>query len=116
MSVELESVKLKKLFDKKKGGLTQAKFGEMFAIGSQGVVCHYLNGRLLLNVEVAKKFAKGLNITVRDFSPRLADEIENGVGEETFRVPVTIMIRPELRGKMLKVLACLLYTSDAADE
>jgi phage repressor protein C with HTH and peptisase S24 domain len=39
------------------------------------MVWQYLNGRSPLNLRVALKFARGLQVPVREFSPRLADEL-----------------------------------------
>lgn len=74
-----ESSDLKKIFQERKEskkGVTQAKAAEALGI-TQGAVNHYLNGINALNAKTASDFAKFLNANVRDFSPRLADEIEN---------------------------------------
>lgn len=72
-----EAAKLRALFDKRpKPRLSQAKFGEEFQIGSQGVVWQYLNAHIPLNIKQAVRFAKGLNCSVADFSPRLYEELK----------------------------------------
>ena len=55
---------------------SQSAFAEEFGLGTQGNVWQYLNAKSPLNAQAAAKFAKGLGVFVRDFSPRLADEIE----------------------------------------
>lgn len=51
---------------------SQSEFGKRTGLGSQGNVGHYLNGRQPLSLEVAQKFADGLEISIASFSPRLA--------------------------------------------
>lgn len=71
-----EAEKLRRIFEARPlPRLSQAKFGEQYEIGSQGVVWQYLNARIPLNVEQAVRFARGLNCAVADFSPRLAAEL-----------------------------------------
>ena len=55
--------------------MSQDEFGELYKIGNQSAMSHFLNATLQLNLDVALKFAKGLNISVADFSPRLAKEM-----------------------------------------
>lgn len=100
--------RLKALFAKNSAGLSQDVFGKKFGIGSQGMVWQYLNNRAPLNVAVAKKFANGLGVSVKEFSPLLAEKIEQeGQGGEvdTRRVATTISMRPKLRGDMLRIYA-----------
>lgn len=66
--------RLKHLFESK-AQYSQDEFGRRFEIGTQGMVWQYLNGRRALNIKAASAFAKGLGISVDEFSPRLADEI-----------------------------------------
>lgn len=71
-----EAEKLRQLFQARPSPqLSQARFGEQNEIGSQGVVWQYLNARIPLNLEQAVRFARGLNCSVADFSPRLAAEL-----------------------------------------
>ncbi len=70
-----ESSKLKALFDER-NKLSQMAFGERFETGAQGMVWQYLNGRSALNVESAIKFARALDCSVSEFSPRLAKLID----------------------------------------
>jgi|GEM_PF-719874 len=58
---------------------TQAEFGEMYEIGNQSAVGHFLHGRTPLSPKAAAGFARGLNCRVADFSPRLADQL-GGLG------------------------------------
>jgi transcriptional regulator with XRE-family HTH domain len=78
MDKDTDSARLKLLFEaaKVRDGFTQASFGKEHGIGSQGMVWQYLSGETPLNVNVAKKFATALKIPVREFSPSLADWIE----------------------------------------
>lgn len=71
-----EATALKRLFEGKKVKISQAAFGALYQIGTQGMVWQYLNNERPLNKDVAVKFAQGLGISVRDFSPRLAKQIE----------------------------------------
>lgn len=66
-----EAKRLKALFAER-NELSQIAFGAKFEIGTQGMVWQYLNARSALNIEAAVKFARALNCTVEDFSPRLA--------------------------------------------
>ena len=72
-----ENAALKEIFNSKKKelGLTQGKLAERFNM-TQPAIGHYLNGLNALNPDIAGKFAEALHITVSDFSPRLAAEIE----------------------------------------
>lgn len=70
-----ESAALKRLFTMH-SKLSQAAFGAEYGLGTQGNVWQYLNAHSPLNAQAAVKFANGLGVSVREFSPRLADEIE----------------------------------------
>lgn len=74
-----EAEALKKLYfgephNGRPGGMTQAAFGTEYGIGAQSVVWQYLNGTIPLNLRAATGFARGLNVKLADFSPRLAKE------------------------------------------
>jgi hypothetical protein len=56
--------------------MSQARFGELYDIGTQGMVWQYLNARRPLNPKAAKAFADGLHLTLADISPKLAALIE----------------------------------------
>jgi hypothetical protein len=71
----LEATKLKALWDDRKQR-TQAEFGEVYGLGNQANVGHYLLGRSPLNVKAALAFATELRCKVSDFSARLAAELE----------------------------------------
>src|SRR5690625_6091779 len=73
-----EAKALKKIIEvyAKDIGVSQRVFGSIAGIGSQSLVCQYLNGRTPLNLAVAVKFAHGLGVQVKDFSPRLAKELQ----------------------------------------
>ena len=66
-----ESADLKVLFFKN-AGMTQKDAAAAWGLGNQSNLAHYLNGRQTLSLEVAIKFAKGLGVSIEDFSPRLA--------------------------------------------
>lgn len=76
--VELEAQSLKRLFDER-AKLSQSAFGHEFDIGTQGMVSQYLLGRRPLNLAAAMKFARGLGVSIGDFSPRLAREASEAV-------------------------------------
>ena len=70
---ELECATLKQLFEEK-STISQREFAAKYAIGTPGNLWQYLNGRRALNLDVAVKIAKGLDVEVKDFSPRLAEK------------------------------------------
>ncbi|OLS61541.1 LexA family transcriptional regulator [Pseudomonas putida] len=72
-----ECLRLKAIFNSKKKdlGLTQEKLAHQLEM-NQSSVSHYLNGVNPLNAQVAAAFSRILKVPVRDFSERLADEIE----------------------------------------
>lgn len=73
-------VRLKKLYEERAPeGMSQKEFGELFAIGNQGMVWQYLNGWSPLNVEAAAKFARGLNCTIHDISPQMAKMLRSSI-------------------------------------
>lgn len=53
---------------------TQAVFGELHEIGTQGAVGQFLRGETPLSLKAARGFAAGLKCEIADFSPRLAAE------------------------------------------
>lgn len=66
-----ECAALKKLFVEK-SQLSQREFAAKYQVGTSGFVWQLLNGRRPLNLEVAVKFAKALQVDISSFSPRLA--------------------------------------------
>ena len=83
---QMECAQLKILFNnKKKGlGLTQSLLAERFKM-TQPAIGHYLNGINALNAKIAAQFAEALQVSVADFSPRLAKELEELTA--TLRLP-----------------------------
>jgi hypothetical protein len=71
-----DAERLRALFTER-ATVSQAKFGELYGIGTQGMVWQYLNARRPLNPKAAKGFADGLQLTIADISPRLAALIES---------------------------------------
>ncbi|MES4613565.1 LexA family transcriptional regulator [Ewingella sp. CoE-038-23] len=73
---QLEDAKrLKALYESKKKELKVTQYTIADELGiSQGAVGHYLNGRNALNAKIAASFAKVLEISIADFSPKLAKE------------------------------------------
>jgi len=66
---------------------TQAKFGQIYGLGSQGLIHQYLHGLIPLNLIAAGKFAAGLKCEIGDFSPTLAAEAEKlGAKSEIQRI------------------------------
>lgn len=83
-TVRTEAEALKRIFEERARGVSQERFGQDLEIGSQGMVWQYLNGRRPLNLSAALKFAKGLQVKMKAFSPRLAAELDAaGVHEPT---------------------------------
>lgn len=68
-----ECAALKKLFTEK-AQMSQREFAAKYQVGTAGFVWQLLNGRRPLNLEVAVKFAKALQINISEFSPRLAQK------------------------------------------
>lgn len=102
-----EAQALKSAFEAhaRSAGLSQERFGLEFDIGSQGMVWQYLNGHRPLNLSVALKFARGLNVPVETFSPRLAHELRAaGVMESTGLYTATESINI-LRASRIPVVA-----------
>ena len=71
-----EAAALRRLFDSKTTKISQEAFGALYQIGNQSMVFQYLDNRRPLNKDAAVKFARGLKVSVKDFSPRLARDIE----------------------------------------
>lgn len=74
----LENDALKEIFNAKKKalGLTQESIAEKMGM-TQGAVGAYLRGINPLNAQAASLFAQFLQVSVEEFSPRLAAEIGN---------------------------------------
>lgn len=80
-----DAARLKALFEARteligKKLISQADFGEKYGIGSQGMVSQYLQARRPLNVDAAVAFAKGLGVSIEQFSPQLASFIQHAAG------------------------------------
>lgn len=77
-----EAAALKNLFERYQASqlrsgvkVTQIGFAHDHGIGTtQGIIWQYLNAKIPLNLQAAVKFAEGLRVQVKDFSPRLAAE------------------------------------------
>jgi hypothetical protein len=67
--------RLKALFDKREPKISQSDFGSQFELGTQGMVSQYLLARRPLNIKAATAFARGLGVSVADFSPHIAAQI-----------------------------------------
>lgn len=77
---ELEASVLSRLYvERLTGQMSQAEFGERFKIGTQGMVSQYLTGRRPLNLPAAVAFSRGLGVPIREFSPRIADQIQEAI-------------------------------------
>lgn len=57
----------------------QGAFGETYEIGGQSAVSNFLRGDSPLSLKAARGFARGLNIEIADFSPRLAAEAAKNI-------------------------------------
>lgn len=56
-------------------GLSQLEVGEKFGIGTQGMVWQYLNAKTPLNLSAVIKFSNGLQCSIAELSPTLAEEL-----------------------------------------
>lgn len=74
-----DACRLKALYEAKKKslGITQQDIADALEI-TQGAVGHYLNGRNALNLSSALTFARILQVPVSEFSPSLANEVDQG--------------------------------------
>lgn len=74
-----DSQRLKALYNQRRAdlGLTQEKIASELGEGvTQGAVSHFMNGRTALSLRAASVFAKALKVPVSEFSPRLAEQLE----------------------------------------
>lgn len=69
-----ESRKLRALWDTRANRMSQAEFGQVYEIGSQAAVGHFLNANAAISMKAAKGFARGLGCDIAAFSERLAKE------------------------------------------
>lgn len=90
--------------------MSQAKFGEVYGIGTQGMVWQYLSGHRPLNFEAAAKFAKGLRCTIADISPamarRLKTEILPMLGRVSLKAALALLVLPPYF--VLQIPVCVL--------
>ena len=68
-----DTERLKKIWEAKAKplGLTQAKISKDFGFANQSAVSQYLNGRIPLNMKIAAKFAKALEVDPRLICPNM---------------------------------------------
>lgn len=74
-----DSDRLKEIFQKKRGALklTQEKIASELGEGvTQGAVSHFMNRRTALSLKAAAVFARMLEVPVAEFSPTLAEQLE----------------------------------------
>ena len=71
-----DAARLKALWEARQPKISQLKFALENDLGTQGNVGHLLNARSPLNLVTATKFAKGLGVRIQEFSPSLAEKIE----------------------------------------
>jgi hypothetical protein len=70
-------VALKRLYEERvPPGMSQAEFGAIHGIGTQGMVWQYLNGHTPLPLEAAAKFARALRCTIYEISPPMAEALK----------------------------------------
>lgn len=55
---------------------TQDSFAKDYGLGTQGHVSQYMTGKTQLGLLTAVRFSNGMLCTVRQFNPRLADELD----------------------------------------
>lgn len=73
-----DSKRLKALYSAKRSelGLTQDRIAAELGEGvTQGAVSHFMNGRTALSLRAATVFAKALQVSVSEFSPKLAEQL-----------------------------------------
>lgn len=92
-----DAERLRKLYEKRvPEGMSQTEFGQLFEIGTQGMVSQYLTGHRPLNIEAAAKFARGLGCTIADISPdmarRLRVEVFPVLGRVTVKAAVALVL------------------------
>ncbi|CAH0649152.1 helix-turn-helix domain-containing protein [Pseudomonas alloputida] len=89
---ECQALKAVYLASKSNHGLSQMSLAEKLGI-TQSAVSMYMNGVNALNLPIALGFAKALNVSVEDFSPRLAkelgDALPNAAGPSQLGVETT---------------------------
>ena len=120
-----DSARLREIWDRKKYSLSlsQQDVADAFGISNQTAISQYLNGKIPLNLEAAIKFAKVLEVNIREISPRharwvfgasdkvLGDALHNIFKEtkKTFCFVVTdVVVQPEV---MVGDTACFEATS-----
>lgn len=85
-------LKLKRLYeDRAPKGMSQGKFGELYEIGTQGMVWQYLHGYRPLNIEAAAKFARGLRCTIFDICPEMTEELYPVLGKPLRRAAAVLL-------------------------
>ena len=93
-----DAQRLRQLFDARletvaEGKLiSQMEFGAKYGIGSQGMVWQYLNAHRPLNIKAAVAFARGLGVSVTEFSPTLAQQIgeASGVAQDMPKIGLVV--------------------------
>lgn len=92
----LECETLKAVFNDR-AGMSQKAAAELWGLGTQSNLSHYLNKHQPLTLDAAIRFAKGLEIQIDAFSPRLARLARTmAASAETDTVSVQI---PNLKGQ-----------------
>lgn len=101
-----ECAELKGIYNAKKKDLklTQDELGERLGGVGQSGVSHYLNGINALNPYVAAGFARELQVSVADFSPRLAAEIAS-LAAAAEHSNVSPMLQPHREAKDYPVIS-----------
>jgi hypothetical protein len=105
-----EAKRLKAIWDRRKPKISQEAFAFQYGFGTQGAVWQYLHARTPLNLVAAIKFAKGLGCLVKDFSPRLADELADiqavlaPTGEEQYWLKAIEALTPEQKTAVRSII------------
>lgn len=101
-----DAERLKQLYEARAPkGMSQAKFGELYGIGTKAMVWQYLTGYRPLNFEAAAKFARGLGCTIADISPDMARRLKADIFPVLGRVSVkaalflALVIPPTMQNK-----------------
>lgn len=107
-----EAKRLRELWDTRSHP-SQAEFGEIYGIGNQSAVGQFLRGVTPLSLKAAQGFARGLDVALEEFSPRLAKKAAeiasmapaDGLSAEVMNLAREIeSLRGRQRARILRVL------------
>lgn len=110
MKIEQQEAQLLSEIFVKRALMSQKEFGKEFKLGTGSMVWQYLHGHRSLNLKAGSRFARGLGVSMVEFSPRLALELQdlmetlglqatsNDGNQEYARIPcVELVLRPNFK-------------------